>query len=131
MRNENSFTDVFSIIKGVACAVAVSLLGAIVFAVLLRGGLLSDKVLYPINQALKSVSLIVGVLLFIRGEKGLLKGAVVGVLFTAISYLAFSAIGSDFSLSWLIFAELALAVLVGGISGILAVNLTRVELERF
>ena len=131
MRNENSFIDGFSIIKGVACAVAVSLLGAIVFAVLLRGGLLSDKVLYPINQALKSVALIVGVLLFIRGEKGLLKGAVVGVLFTAVSYLAFSAIGSDFSVSWLIFAELALAVLVGGISGILAVNLKRVELERF
>ena len=126
MRNENSFTDGFSIIKGVACAVAVSLLGAIVFAVLLRGGFLSDRVIYPINQVLKSLSLIVGVLLFIRGEKGLVKGVVVGLLFTAVSYLAFSAVGNDFSLSWLIFVELAVAVLVGGISGILAVNLTRV-----
>ena len=126
MRNENSFNEGFSIVKGVACAVAVSLLGAIVFAVLLRGGFLSDRVIYPINQALKSLSLIVGVLLFIRGEKGLVKGVVVGLLFTAVSYLAFSAVGNDFSLSWLIFVELAVAVLVGGISGILAVNLTRV-----
>ena len=131
MQNENSFLGGFSIVKGVAFAVAVSLLSAIVFAVLLRGGFLADRLIYPINQAVKSVALAVGVLLFIRGEKGLLKGVAVGLLFTAVSYLAFSAIGNDFSLSWLILAELALAVIIGGISGILAVNLTRVELERF
>ena len=131
MQNENSFLDGFSIVKGVAFAVVVSLLSAIVFAVLLRGGFLSDRIIYPINQAVKSVALALGVLLFIRGEKGLLKGVAVGLLFTAVSYLAFSAIGNNFSLSWLIFVELALAVAIGGISGILAVNLTRVELERF
>ena len=125
MRNENSFNEGFSIVKGVAFAMAVSLLAAIVLAVLLRGGFLSNVIIYPINQAVKSVALALGVLLFIRGEKGLLKGVAVGLLFTAVSYLAFSAIGNDFSLSWLILAELALAVIIGGISGILAVNMTR------
>ena len=125
MRNENSFNEGFSIVKGVAFATAVSLLAAIVLAVLLRGGFLSNVIIYPINQAVKSVALALGTLLFIRGEKGLLKGVAVALLFTGVSYLAFSAIGNDFSLSWLILAELALAAIVGGISGILAVNLKR------
>lgn len=125
MRNENSFNEGFSIVKGVAFAMAVSLLAAIVLAVLLRGGFLSNVIIYPINQAVKSVALALGTLLFIRGEKGLLKGVAVALLFTGVSYLAFSAIGNDFSLSWLILAELALAAIVGGISGILAVNLKR------
>lgn len=125
MRNENSFNEGFSIVKGVAFAMAVSLLAAIVLAVLLRGGFLSNVIIYPINQAVKSVALALGTLLFIRGEKGLLKGVAVALLFTGVSYLAFSAIGNDFSLSWLILTELALAAIVGGISGILAVNLKR------
>ena len=125
MRNENSFNEGFSIVKGVAFAMAVSLLAAIVLAVLLRGGFLSNVIIYPINQAVKSVALALGTLLFIRGEKGLLKGVAVALLFTGVSYLAFSAIGNDFSLSWLILAELALAAIVGGISGLLAVNLKR------
>jgi hypothetical protein len=46
-------------------------------------------------------------------------------LFTALSYLAFSAFGGDFSLSWLIFVEVGVAFLAGALSGILAVNLKR------
>jgi putative membrane protein (TIGR04086 family) len=121
MQNENSF----SIIKGVAFAVGISLLGAVIFAVILRSFAVSDSIIYPVNQTIKSLALAFGVLLFVRGEKGWLKGMAIGVLFTAVSYLAFSAIGNDFSLSWLIFTELGLAVIVGGISGILAVNLKR------
>ena len=125
MRNENSFNAGFSIVKGVACALALSLLGVIIFAVILRAGSLSDKVIYPVTQMIKWVSLAVGALLFTRGEKGWLKGGIIGLLFTMLSYLAFSAIGNDFSLSWLIVAELVFALFIGGLSGIIAVNVKR------
>ena len=125
MRNENSFNEGFSIVKGVACALIISLLGAIIFAVILRACALSDKVIYPITQTIKWVALSVGVLLFTRGEKGWLKGGIVGLLFTAVSYLAFSAIGNQFSLSWLILAELVFALFIGALSGIIAVNVKR------
>ena len=124
MRNEN-FNDVFSMIKSVGVALAVSLLGAIVFAVVLRSCSLSDTVIYPVNQTIKSVALALGVFLFTQGEKGWIKGSISGVLFTAVSYLAFAAIGGDFSLSWLIFAELFLGAFVGALSGIIAVNVKR------
>jgi putative membrane protein (TIGR04086 family) len=124
MRND-TVNDAFSVIKGVGFAVAASLLGAIVFAVILRSWTISNKTVYSVNQTLKSIALAFGVLFFVRGEKGWLKGGLVGILFTAVSYLAFSALGGDFSLSWLIFAELALGVFVGALSGIIAVNMNR------
>ena len=123
MQSENSFEGGFSVVKGPVFAVAISLLGVVVFAVLLRSFSFSDKVIYPVNQVIKSLAVMLGVMLFVKGEKGWIKGGRVGLLFTAFSYLAFSAIGNDFSLSWLIVAELALEVFVGSLSGIVAVNI--------
>ena len=126
MHDESSYGNgLFSIIKGVGIAVACSFLSAVVFASVLRASSLSDSVIYPVNQMLKSVSILLGVLVAVRGEKGLIKGAAVGALYTAVSYLLFASIGGDFSLSWLILAELLLCVVVGGLSGIIAVNLKR------
>ena len=74
---------------------------------------------------IKVIAVMVGTLVFVRGEKGWLQGGIVGLLFTALSYLAFSSIGGDFSLSWLILLELGVAFLAGALSGILAVNLRK------
>ena len=124
--NETTYGNgVFTIVKAVLLSLAVSLLAAVVFAVILQAAPMAQRTIYTVNQVLKAVALAVGVLAFIRGEKGWLKGGVSGLLFTGLSYLAFSAIGGDFSLSWLIFAELAIAFLVGAISGILAVNMKK------
>ena len=124
MRNENSYgTGMFSMLTAAALALAVSFLSVVLFAVILRSASLSERLVYPVTQTVKGVSLAVGVLVFVRGEKGWLKGGGVGLLFSALSYLAFSSLGGDFSLSWLIFAELAISLAVGALAGILAVNL--------
>ena len=113
----------FSVLKSVGAALVLSFLSTIIFAVLLSTTPISEKVVYPINQTVKVLSVLVGTLLFVRGEKGWLKGGGAGLLFTALSYLAFSAIGGDFSLSWLIFLEIAFAFVAGALGGIIAVNL--------
>ncbi|MBQ4053793.1 MAG: TIGR04086 family membrane protein [Clostridia bacterium] len=124
--NETTYGNgVFTIVKAVLLSLAVSLLAAVVFAVILQAAPMAQGTIYTINQVLKAVALAVGVFAFIRGEKGWLKGGVSGLLFTGLSYLAFSAIGGDFSLSWLIFAELAITFLVGAICGSLAVNMKK------
>ena len=126
MQNDTiSGGGIFSIICGVMLALACSLLSAVIFANVLRATAIPEKLVYPINQGIKVLSITIGALLFVRGEKGWLKGGTIGVLFTALSYLAFSAIGGDFSLSWLIFAELLLAFFAGACSGIIAVNVRR------
>ena len=126
MHKETSYGNgFFSVIKATGFGLAFSLLSAIIFAVVLRTSSVNEKIIYPVNQMIKALSIVIGALAFVRGEKGWLKGVSVGLLFTALSYLAFSAIGGDFSLSWLIFLELFLASLVGAISGSLAVNLRK------
>ena len=124
MQNETTAgSAIFRIIKGVGLALAFSFLASVVFASILQFSSLPDKVIYPINQTVKVVAIVLGALVCVRGEKGLLQGLAIGGLFTTLSYLAFSALGGDFSLSWLIFAELALALFTGAISGAIAVNM--------
>lgn len=120
--NTNLFISIF---KSAGLSVAVSFLFAVIFASVLRVTALPDSVIYPVNQTLKVISIAAGVLAFVRGEKGWLQGMAVGALFTALSYLLFAAIGNDFSLSYLIFAELFVGLASGGLCGMIAVNLRR------
>ncbi len=123
MQNEDSFDGAFSVVKGALVALGVGLFLSIVFACILRACHLSEGVIYPVNQVVKALSVAAGTLLFVRGSKGWLKGGLIGLLFTMLSYLAFSAIGGDFSLSWLILLETLVGMLSGALCGILAVNL--------
>jgi putative membrane protein (TIGR04086 family) len=126
MRSKTEYGDgFFTVIKATLLALAVSLLAAVVIAAILQTGTLSEKWVYPTNQIVKAIAILAGVFVFIRGEKGWLKGGATGLLFTALSYLAFSALGGDFSLGWLIFLEILTAFLVGAVGGILAVNLKK------
>ena len=124
MQNETG-SVFFHIIKGVGLALAISLLGVVILASVQTVFPMQSGVIYTVNQVLKLVALGVGTLAFVRGEKGFLQGIAIGLLFTALSYLAFSALGGSFALSWLILLELLLAVVVGGLCGGVAVNLRR------
>ena len=123
MQNETTYGNgFFMIIKGAALSLGLSLLFAVIFACILRMTSISDKAIYPVNQLIKGLSVAIGAIAFVRGEKGWLKGGGIGLIFTALSYLAFSSLGGDFSLSWLILLELLIAALAGALGGILAVN---------
>jgi putative membrane protein (TIGR04086 family) len=125
MQNGSVGNTWIEVVKGVALALGLSFLGVIIVASLLPATGMEDKVLYPLMQTVKIVAVFVGVVATVRADKGLLKGVVIGVLFTALSYLTFSAVGGDFSLSWLIACELLLCVIAGGIAGAIAVNVKK------
>ncbi len=125
MRSENSFEDIFSVVKGTLLSLACAFALAVGFAGILRFCELSQGWVYPVNQGIKVLALAVGVFACVRGEKGWLKGGGVGLFFTALSYLTFAALGGNFSLGWLAAAELLLGVFSGALCGIIAVNLRR------
>ncbi len=122
MKNNEYGSPFFNMVKGALLALAISLFLSVLFAAVLRAANLSPKVVYPVVQIIKNLSVLIGVLAVVRGEKGWLQGICVAFLTTAFSYLTFAAIGGDFSLSWLIFIELFLSVLTGALAGALAVN---------
>ena len=126
MRNESVYGNTFfTVLKGAGVALAISFFCTVVLAGLLQASVLSEKALYPINQVVKALAVAIGAVTQIRGEKGWIKGGALGLLFTSLSYLAFSAIGGDFSLGWLIIVELVSAFLIGAVSGAFAVNLKK------
>lgn len=123
--NDTTQNALFQIIKAVGFCLALSLLYAVVFATLLRSFSIPDKAIYPVNQTAKQLIVFLGAFLFIKGDKGFVKGVAVGLLFTALSYLTFSSLGGDFSLSWLLIIELVLSTATGLLGGVLAVNIKR------
>ena len=126
MQNERTIGNgIFQILKGAGFALGFSILAVVVLANILRVTPLPDRVIYPINQTIKVVAIVLGSFLFVRGEKGFLKGGTISLIFTALSYLSFSALGGDFSLSWLVIVEVLLSVFAGVIGGAVAVNLRR------
>ena len=122
MQNESIGNQWFQILKGVGLALSLAFLGVVIVAATLSATPLDNSAIYPLNQTVKVVAVFVGALACVREEKGFLKGAGIGTLFTALSYLTFSAIGGDFSLSWLIVCEWLLCVGAGAIAGVIGVN---------
>ena len=126
MQNEYAVgSGLFQIVKGVALGLAVALLSTVIFAWVLQYAPMAIKWVYIVNQIIKLVSVAVGVTVCVQGEKGYLKGGAIALLFTALSYLTFAALGGDFSLGWMVLVELILAVATGVLFGAIAVNFKR------
>lgn len=111
------------IVKAVVLSTLFCLAAVLIFSLVLRFADLSDRVIRPVNQFIKAFAVLFGCLFSIKGEKGWIKGLVSGILTVMLSYLVFAVVGGDFSLSWLIFAELAFGAAIGALSGVVAVNL--------
>lgn len=110
------------VLKATCAAVVISLVFVLVFTLIIQAASLSSAVIKPVNQVFKILAIAGGSLLFIRGEKGLVKGVINGVCAVLVTYLLFSIIGGSFSIRWTFIFELLLGAAAGAIAGVLAVN---------
>ncbi|MGI6214029.1 MAG: TIGR04086 family membrane protein [Christensenellales bacterium] len=105
-------------------SVLISVLLSLALALVVKFASLSDSALKIINQAVKIISLLFGMVLGIKQPaSGAAKGALTGLLYALITSLMLSlldksAIGNVFD--WL---DVLFSIAIGGISGILAVNI--------
>lgn len=114
--NENSrFT---TILKGAVYALIVSLLGILLFAFIIKLTSLSDGLIKPINQVIKVMSILLGCFFAFRKnrEKTLLNGLFIGIVYTILAFLLFSALNGSFNFSKTIFVD----ILFGGVVGIIS-----------
>ena len=122
--SETKYT-LLQFLKGTVIAIIFSLLSVLIFAFIIKVFSLPIKSVKPIVTTLKILAVALGVLLSVRGEKGLLKGALLGVIIIFTAFILFSIIGCGFEFSLNFLWELLLGAGVGAISGIFAVNLKR------
>lgn len=121
MQNEN-VTSIFQIVRATLLAVCCALSLVLLFAIVLSFTDFSDKIILPVNLCIRAVSVFLGCAWFLRGEKGWLRGMVVGLAFTFLSGLLFSLFGGGWNLTWLLIVEVAFGGVSGALSGIFAVN---------
>ena len=115
--------NVFQVIKATLAATIFSLVCVLIFSFIIGLFSLSAGIVKPVNQVFKIIAIAIGGILFIRGGRGLIKGAIYGVCAVLVTYLLFAVISSSFAVSWLFALEIVLGAVAGAISGIIGVNI--------
>ena len=114
-----------SIIKASALAIIVSLVGVLIFALVLTFTDLDSSVIKPVNQFIKILSVFLGCFFFVKENAGLIKGLFVGVIATALVYVIYSFLGTSVKFNISFFIDLAFMAIIGGICGIISVNVKK------
>lgn len=109
-------------VKGVLIGLTVSLACILVFAFVLKFVAVGDVGIKTVNQIIKMLSVVLACLAAVREDKGIVKGALIGLSVIAFTYLLFGAISCSISFGLGTAIELAFGLVTGAISGILAVN---------
>ena len=115
------------IIKGVLCALSVSLVAILLFAFLLRWTNISDSLIAPVNQVIKGVSIFFGVLFGLKKVKknGIINGLLIGFFYTILAFLVFSLLDGAFNFDRSLLNDLIFSLVTGAICGIICVNLKK------
>lgn len=132
MKNSNSLSidkkrNVSSIVKGSMIAISVSLVLILLFALLIRFTGLPDSAIMPVNQLIKVISLFFGIRIALKTnrQKGWLKGLIIGLIYTILAYLVFSILSGKFNINFTSFNDLIFGTLLGGIIGIILINIKK------
>jgi len=127
LKTEKGKSVALCLLKGVVAGLCVSLVGILLFAFVLRFTSISDKVIAPVNQVIKGVSIFFGVFLGLKKCKknGLLNGFLIGFLFTILAFLVFSLLDGAFSFDKTLLNDIIFGSIIGAICGIICVNLKK------
>ena len=116
-----------STLKGSIVAVSLTLIMILVFAMLIRFFNINDNWIFPVNQVIKIVSLFFGICISIKQLKqnGFLQGVLVAITYFIINYFIFSILQGYFAITMSNIYDLLLTTIMGGIIGIIIINLKR------
>lgn len=118
-----SNNNFLSFLKGIIISVLSALLLVLLFAFIVKQFSLSSSVIKPVNQFLKIISVFLGVIFAVKGDRGLIKGLLFGIVVSILQFLLFRFIGGGLSFSLALVWEILLGGVVGAIFGIICVNL--------
>ncbi len=111
----------FKSLKGALAALLVTVFSVLILAVAVKGTSITDETISALNQAIKIVSIFVGAFVASRGakERQALAGGLAGGIYIVLGYLTFSLIEGRFGDILLLFADLAMGVVIGMLTGII------------
>ena len=131
MKNSSEFSkDCVDCLKAVLIGLVVSLALVLIFALIVRWASLDEKIIVPVNYAIKILSLALGCLFgFTNKRNGVIKGAVSGLVFMLLTFFVFAALDGfkNVHFNWI---DLICLTVAGGVCGVISVNLHPTLLHR-
>lgn len=114
-------------LKGSLISVCVSLVAILLFAFIIKLTGMSKGLIKVINQIIKVLSIFLGTFFILRktGQKGLLTGIAVGLLYTIIAFVVFSILNGKFAFDITLLIDIIFGAVTGAICGAICVNLKK------
>jgi putative membrane protein (TIGR04086 family) len=116
--------SVLAVAVGVAAAVLFTLLGTLIYALILRLFHASESGIAVFSVCIKAVSALGGGILAARRHtrRGWMRGALCGFLFILAAHVAFMGVGGGFTGGWPLLIDCVLGVSAGSLGGILGIR---------
>lgn len=110
-----------AVLRGVLVAASITVIGVAVFALVLNWWDASDRAITAINQVVKFVSILAGVVSALGGQAqgGALRGVCVGLLYMALGILCYCLLMGQNPQFSAYLADLGMGVAAGGLFGMI------------
>lgn len=107
-------------------SIIVSLVLILFFALFIKWFNWSDGIITPANIVIKIISMAIGVLFVCSdGEKGAVKGAILGMIYIFFCFVVFSILNGAMNFNMSLVYDLFLGFIGGGILGVIVVNIKK------
>ena len=114
---------ILDFLKGLIVSMLISSGLVILLAFSLKWFSLDEKFIMPLNLAIKTISVVIGASIAIKGDsKGLIKGILFGLVYVLFAFLCFSLLAKSFAVDLSLLLDILFASIAGGIVGIVKVN---------
>lgn len=117
--------NIIRVIKGSGFAVIISLILLLIYAGLLTGTSISETTMTPVVITISGISILIGssISSFKIKKKGMLNGALVGLIYIIVIYLFSSILLTGFGIGVKSIIMIAVGMIAGMIGGVIGVNL--------
>ena len=125
--SENKRSNIITLLGGTLLSISMTLVLILVFALFIRFFDISNNLIFPINQVIKVISLFFGISMVVRklNTNGLKNGIILAFTYYIFNYLIFSILQGNFSFGLGNLYDAILTTIIGGLIGIILVNLRK------
>lgn len=122
-----NFSGLLSIIKCVLIGIITTLLGIVIFSIILKFADLSSMIISYVNDVIKGFSIFIMVMCLKRKAEGhlLVRALIAGVMYALLSFVVFSILNGGFVFNMSFVYDLLFAIIVSAIVSVIINILNR------
>lgn len=127
IENSSNSNNIIKLVKGATIAIISTIVFLIIFSIILSYSKVQESTIPVITIIISSVSVLIGGSLTSSNirKNGMITGGTVGIIYILVIYILSSIITKNFLLNTYSLIMIISSILLGGIGGILGVNIKK------